>query len=85
MNAPVSPDARLTASPCVRMCTLDEADVCLGCGRTLTDITGWTKMSEPEKAACVEHGRQRLAAMGRPVVTGPSLKRSPSFPGNPRR
>jgi predicted Fe-S protein YdhL (DUF1289 family) len=55
------------ASPCVRLCTLDHDDVCLGCGRTLADITGWTKMSEPDKAACVARARERLIAKGRPL------------------
>ena len=40
--------------------TLNDEDVCVGCGRTLADITGWTKMSEQEKAACVERAQARL-------------------------
>lgn len=55
------------ASPCVRLCTLDDHDVCLGCGRTLLEITGWTKMSAPDKAACVARARERLIALGRPL------------------
>ena len=55
------------ASPCVRMCTLDDDDVCVGCGRTLDDITGWTSMSDPDKAACVARARERLIALGRPL------------------
>lgn len=47
-------------SPCIRHCTLNDEDVCVGCGRTLADITGWTKMSEQEKAACVERAQARL-------------------------
>jgi predicted Fe-S protein YdhL (DUF1289 family) len=49
------------------MCTLGDDDVCLGCGRTLDDITAWTKMSEPDKAACVARARERLVAKGRPL------------------
>ncbi|MFZ1295916.1 MAG: DUF1289 domain-containing protein, partial [Pseudomonadales bacterium] len=29
------------ASPCIRHCTLDEADICIGCGRSLQDILDW--------------------------------------------
>lgn len=47
-------------SPCIRHCTLNDEDVCVGCGRTLADITSWTKMSEQEKAACVERAQARL-------------------------
>ena len=28
-------------SPCVRQCCLDDADECLGCGRTLDEIRAW--------------------------------------------
>ena len=70
-------------SPCVRLCTLDDADVCVGCGRTLDDIRMWTKMAEPEKAACVDRARERLRAMGR--LTASSATHSPSSPDSPRR
>ncbi len=30
------------ASPCVRNCCLDEQDICLGCYRSITEITGWS-------------------------------------------
>ena len=29
------------ASPCVRQCCLDDADECIGCGRTLDEIRVW--------------------------------------------
>lgn len=48
------------ASPCIRHCTLNDQDVCIGCGRTLADITGWTKMTEPEKAQCVARAAERV-------------------------
>jgi predicted Fe-S protein YdhL (DUF1289 family) len=67
MTLPPKSLAGVTPSPCVRLCTLDDNDVCVGCGRTLDDIKDWTKMSEPDKAACVERARQRLQAMGRPL------------------
>lgn len=28
-------------APCVRECCLDDADVCIGCGRTLDEIKAW--------------------------------------------
>jgi predicted Fe-S protein YdhL (DUF1289 family) len=60
-------------SPCVRHCTLNERDVCLGCGRALAEITGWQAMSHADKAACVVRGRERLVAMGRPLPAYPPL------------
>lgn len=37
-------------SPCVRNCCLDEQDICLGCGRSLTEICGWTQADAEGKA-----------------------------------
>lgn len=77
-TSPVLPDgasaeggAGAVASPCVRLCTLDEHDICVGCGRSLADITGWTKMADADKLACVARGRERLQAMGRPLPLYP--------------
>ncbi|MFY8123363.1 MAG: DUF1289 domain-containing protein, partial [Silanimonas sp.] len=39
-NAPTR-QGTAPASPCVRHCCLDEADECLGCGRTLEEIKAW--------------------------------------------
>jgi len=36
-------------SPCIRMCTLNDDEVCLGCGRLLTEITSWTGYSEQQR------------------------------------
>jgi predicted Fe-S protein YdhL (DUF1289 family) len=37
-------------SPCVRICSLDPAsDVCVGCGRTIDEITRWYGMSGDER------------------------------------
>ncbi|WP_081961632.1 DUF1289 domain-containing protein [Aquabacterium sp. NJ1] len=58
-------------SPCVRLCTLDEQDVCVGCGRTIADITSWSKMPDADKAACVARARERLLALGRPLPPYP--------------
>lgn len=73
-------------SPCVRLCTLDEADVCVGCGRTLADITSWTKMPDADKAACVAQARARLQAMGRALPPYPPPPSLPTPPAKwPRR
>ena len=47
------------ASPCVRNCCLDQYDVCVGCYRTLVQITRWTSYSEAEKQLVLEECRQR--------------------------
>ncbi|RZI85208.1 MAG: DUF1289 domain-containing protein [Rubrivivax sp.] len=53
----------VVASPCIRCCTLSDDDVCLGCGRTLAEITGWSGMNPAEQSACVQNAAARLACL----------------------
>ncbi|MDY0066034.1 MAG: DUF1289 domain-containing protein [Steroidobacteraceae bacterium] len=47
------------ASPCIKVCTLDEQQVCMGCGRTLTEIVQWSALSaEQQRAVCVAAERR---------------------------
>ena len=41
-------------SPCVMICTLDDNDRCLGCGRTLEQISHWALMSKQEQWAVID-------------------------------
>lgn len=36
-------------SPCVRNCCLDQDDVCLGCFRTVEEITQWSQIDNDAK------------------------------------
>ena len=36
-------------SPCILICTLDDNKRCLGCGRTLSQISSWALMSVAEQ------------------------------------
>ncbi len=42
------------ASPCIDICTLDDDDRCLGCGRSLDQITRWTLMSKEEQWSVID-------------------------------
>jgi predicted Fe-S protein YdhL (DUF1289 family) len=42
------------ASPCISVCSLDDDDRCVGCGRTLEQISRWALMSKDEQWAVVE-------------------------------
>jgi hypothetical protein len=53
------------ASPCVRNCCLDEANVCMGCGRSLEEIVRWATTSDADKAAILASSRERLHARER--------------------
>jgi len=37
-------------SPCVRNCCLTKQDYCAGCFRHLSEITGWSVMTNQEKS-----------------------------------
>jgi predicted Fe-S protein YdhL (DUF1289 family) len=38
------------SSPCTKVCTIDpRSRLCLGCGRTLTEIAQWASLSESER------------------------------------
>jgi uncharacterized protein len=53
------------ATPCVRICTLDaRAGLCLGCGRTVDEITRWSRMTASERAQVLGELPARLAASG---------------------
>jgi predicted Fe-S protein YdhL (DUF1289 family) len=48
-------------SPCVRDCCLDEAEVCMGCGRTLQEILRWHAASGDEREAILALAKTRVA------------------------
>jgi predicted Fe-S protein YdhL (DUF1289 family) len=55
---------RATAeSPCIKVCQLDLANGCRGCGRTLDEIRDWSSMSLDQRAAVNArlgfHGHER--------------------------
>ncbi len=41
-------------SPCVMICTLDDDDQCLGCGRSLDEIAGWALMNKAQQWAVID-------------------------------
>jgi predicted Fe-S protein YdhL (DUF1289 family) len=46
-------------SPCVRNCCLDQADICIGCGRALHEITQWSTSNDSEKKQILADAEQR--------------------------
>lgn len=41
-------------SPCVSICALDEQDICIGCHRTMDEITGWPRLDNDERLEVLE-------------------------------
>lgn len=55
----------MIAAPCKRNCCLNQADICLGCGRTLQEITGWHQATAEEKQQIIEISAARLLQLQR--------------------
>jgi predicted Fe-S protein YdhL (DUF1289 family) len=56
-------------SPCNKVCTVDPISaLCIGCGRSLTEIEGWTRFSADERARVMAQLPQRLASLDRARV-----------------
>lgn len=52
MSSSVTPPPRSIATPCVKVCVVDGASgLCLGCYRTLSEIGGWSALTDAERAA----------------------------------
>ena len=59
-------------SPCIKLCILNAAgDHCIGCGRSLTEIAGWTGYSDTQRAGVIADLPRRLLALR----TAPSSSR----------
>ena len=57
-------------SPCVRNCCLNEVDICVGCFRTLHEITCWGTVSDATKVAilkCVAERREQALGSRNPM------------------
>jgi predicted Fe-S protein YdhL (DUF1289 family) len=52
-------DEERVASPCVRNCCLDEANICMGCHRSLEEIVRWSTASAREQREILAESRLR--------------------------
>jgi predicted Fe-S protein YdhL (DUF1289 family) len=58
-------------SPCVKICTLDaRSGLCLGCGRTIEEISRWGGMTATERATVMNELPARLAGRNAVSATG---------------
>ncbi|MEQ9317409.1 MAG: DUF1289 domain-containing protein [Henriciella sp.] len=57
------------ATPCQKVCAVDgQTGLCLGCGRKLREIGGWTSYTDEERAAIMDEldaRMDRLKALGK--------------------
>ncbi len=55
---------RPLASPCVQVCALDEDDICIGCQRSVAEITRWSRMDNAERRQVLVLCHERARASG---------------------
>lgn len=71
MSQPPSGPPRSIATPCIKVCIVDGASsLCLGCFRTLSEIGGWSGLSDAERAGVMADLPQRRARID-PAKLGP--------------
>ena len=46
-------------SPCVNVCALDPQDICIGCYRSVTEITRWSSMTPAQQREVLRLADQR--------------------------
>ena len=68
VTEPLNSDIGEPPSPCVRNCCLDEADVCLGCHRSLKEICAWREAPPEEKVQILIRSRQRYTERMRAIT-----------------
>lgn len=52
-------------SPCINICTLDaRTGLCVGCGRTLDEVAGWSTLGEAQRASVMQQLPARMQAAG---------------------
>jgi uncharacterized protein len=55
-------ETQLIVSPCIRMCCLDDQEVCLGCFRSLDEIRNWQASDNAIRAQVLQHCELRRKA-----------------------
>ncbi len=58
-------------SPCVRNCCLNDADICIGCFRSLEEITRWSQAgNEAKMQILTQAAERRLLQRNKPADGG---------------
>jgi predicted Fe-S protein YdhL (DUF1289 family) len=60
-NLPATPLDASVASPCVDICRLDAQGLCIGCRRTVGEITEWSRASDARRREILSELARRNA------------------------
>ena len=64
-------------SPCQDICRLDQAGVCVGCGRTIGEIEEWSRAGRERRLAIRTAAQSRLGELLEAAKGGELLDRNP--------
>lgn len=72
------------ASPCIDICKIDEATQrCIGCDRTIDEITRWSRMDDDAKQAVIDGIVLRKQSQQTPMTPGKPSRSDNTAPGVP--
>ncbi len=60
--------SKTVPSPCIRNCCLDKQDICLGCFRSLQEITGWGAATDLQRTEILARVAERKAQRTNPPI-----------------
>ncbi len=52
-------DGEAVESPCVRLCTLDQDDICVGCFRSIDEICAWGGAANDQRRKILKNAAAR--------------------------
>ena len=61
------------SSPCIRKCCLNDDNICLGCFRSINEITLWTQVDEKTRRHFLDNVESRQKILGNRVLPGAYL------------
>lgn len=50
---------QVVPSPCIKICALDENDICMGCYRNQEELSRWMRADNEEKQQIIENAKAR--------------------------
>lgn len=56
------------SSPCIRNCCLNDDNICLGCFRSINEITLWTQVDEKTRQHFLNNAESRRKALSSKVL-----------------
>ena len=70
--AMMQPSMKPVLTPCNKVCAVDgQTGLCLGCGRTLNEIGGWSRFSDEERQDIMNGLGERMDRLKAPGKLGP--------------